>query len=72
MGLPEGTEGTDMVSYLENWFKSVVAPEGLSTFYTLERAHRVPARPFLGGPKASGGPSASLPRQGLTSAESES
>lgn len=47
--LPEGVEGTAMVEYLENWLKTMVATAGLSPFYTLERAHRVPACPPVPG-----------------------
>lgn len=49
LGLPEGTEEGDMVAFLENWLKTVVAPEGLSSFFTLERAHRVTAKPLAPG-----------------------
>lgn len=49
VGLPEGIEGTDMVAYLETWLRTEVAPQGLTQFYTLERAHRVPARSLSAG-----------------------
>lgn len=49
VGLPEGIAGTSIIDYLEQWLRTVVAPEGLTPFYTLERAHRVPARPLAPG-----------------------
>ena len=45
IGLLERVEGPDLVSYLETWIKDPVAPEGLSNYFTLERAHRIPVRP---------------------------
>lgn len=61
-GLPEKIEGTNMLGYLETWLRTEVADDGLSTFFTLERAHRVPARAPLPGrpPETSGGPLALL------------
>ncbi|KAJ1100797.1 hypothetical protein NDU88_005872 [Pleurodeles waltl] len=44
VGLPEKVEGSDMASYLDAWLRSVVAPEGLASFFALERAHREPAK----------------------------
>ena len=43
IGIPEGVRG-DMMDYLEEWLQTEVAPEGLSRFFAIERAHRVPAR----------------------------
>ena len=40
-----------MVGFLENWLSQEVAPQGLSTFFALQRGHRVPARPPLPGAK---------------------
>ncbi|KAJ1201226.1 hypothetical protein NDU88_005040 [Pleurodeles waltl] len=37
VGLPEKVEDPDMVSYLGNWLRTEVAPEGLSPFFALER-----------------------------------
>ena len=45
IGVPERTEQGRMEDYLENWIGTVVAPERLSPFFALERAHRVPTRP---------------------------
>ena len=45
VGMPEKEEGGDMVSSLEKWLQETVAPDGLSPFFALERAHRVPTRP---------------------------
>ena len=51
IGLPEEIEGQNMVSYLEDWLRKEVVVEGLSPFFALERAHRVPAsRPQPGMP----------------------
>ncbi|KAJ1165188.1 hypothetical protein NDU88_005617 [Pleurodeles waltl] len=44
MGLPERFEGDDMLTFLEKWLPEKVAPEGLTPFFVLERAHKVPAR----------------------------
>ena len=44
IGLPEGTEDSDMVKFLENWIREEVAGDALSSFVALERAHRVPGR----------------------------
>ncbi|XP_069075335.1 dendritic cell-specific transmembrane protein [Pleurodeles waltl] len=49
VGLLEGTEGKDMVGFLEEWMRTVVTPGGLTPFFTLERAHRVPSRPLEPG-----------------------
>ncbi|KAJ1099297.1 hypothetical protein NDU88_004399 [Pleurodeles waltl] len=45
VGIPEQTETSadSMESFLENWIKTTVAPEGLSAFFAIERAHRVPS-----------------------------
>ena len=51
VGLPEEIEGPDMVGFLESWLREEVVKEGLSPFFALERAHRVPAcRPQPGMP----------------------
>ena len=44
IGLQENVEGTDMVVFLEKWLREEVVMDGLSPFFALERAHRVPAR----------------------------
>ena len=49
IGLPEGVEGSNMSKYLEIWLKTEVVAEGLTQFFALERAHRVPARQPLPG-----------------------
>ena len=44
VGMPEGEEGTNPLTYLESWLKSLM-PEGpLTPFFSIERAHRVPGR----------------------------
>ena len=45
VGLPEGEGRNDLVEYLESWIRDAVVPEGLSSHFALERAHRIPARP---------------------------
>ena len=52
IGVPECIEGTSMVNYLDDWLQTTVAPEGLSKFFAVERAHRVLVRP----PRACGPP----------------
>ncbi|KAJ1211708.1 hypothetical protein NDU88_007064 [Pleurodeles waltl] len=51
VGVPEGVEAPDVVTYLESWARSLLAERPLTMFFELERAHRVPARkPVLGRP----------------------
>ena len=42
VGLPEGSEVVYMVAYLENWPATKVAPQRLSKFFALDRAHKKP------------------------------
>ena len=44
VGLPEGEEGPDPLTFLENWIKSFMPEGSLSPFFSLERAHRVPGK----------------------------
>ncbi|KAJ1151997.1 hypothetical protein NDU88_004776 [Pleurodeles waltl] len=44
VGLPETIEQQNLPEYLEKCIQDEVAPEGLTRFYTFERAQRVPAR----------------------------
>ena len=44
-GASEGVQGDNTLQFIEDWLQDVVAPDGLTKFYALERAHRVPARP---------------------------
>lgn len=37
------------MTFLENWFRTAMDPEGLTAFYTIERAHRVLAKPLAPG-----------------------
>ena len=47
--MPERISKGHMVDFLENCLRHTVASEGLSTFYALERAHRVPTQlPIVG------------------------
>ncbi|KAJ1152433.1 hypothetical protein NDU88_005208 [Pleurodeles waltl] len=46
IGLPEGTGGGGLVSYLENWMRIESAPTHLTPFFTLEHAHRFPTKPL--------------------------
>ncbi|KAJ1202305.1 hypothetical protein NDU88_006105 [Pleurodeles waltl] len=41
VGLPENAEGDSLLFFLETWLQEVVAHEGQSNFYALEREHRV-------------------------------
>ncbi|KAG8539029.1 hypothetical protein GDO81_021584 [Engystomops pustulosus] len=45
VGLPEKVEGSDPVSFFENWLKNMLPADTFSPFFTVERAHRVPFRP---------------------------
>ena len=49
IGVSEKVEGGQMVDFLEKWLRTEVAPEGLSPFYALEQAHRVPTRSPIAG-----------------------
>ena len=44
VGLPEGAEGSDPAQFLETWIKSFMPVDVLTSFFTIERAHRVPGR----------------------------
>lgn len=44
VGVPEKEEGRDPVAYFERWLLEVVGRNILSSFFAIERAHRVPAR----------------------------
>lgn len=51
LGLPEGIEGSDPVGHMETWVKSFTPATDRSAFFSIERAHRVPARrPQPGAP----------------------
>lgn len=45
IGLPEGAEGKDPSTYLEQLFINTYGREASSPMLTVERAHRMPARP---------------------------
>lgn len=45
VGLPEQSEGSDPTVFLENRFKYLFGEHSFSSFFALERAHRVPSRP---------------------------
>ncbi|KAJ1136088.1 hypothetical protein NDU88_002506 [Pleurodeles waltl] len=42
--IPEREEGADVVDFLEDWLRGVVAPDSLSSFFALEMVHRVLAQ----------------------------
>ena len=44
VGMPEGAEGPDPMRFLEDWIKSFMPADSLTSFFTIERAHRVPGR----------------------------
>ena len=49
--VPEGAEGRDAVTFLENWIQSFTPAESRTPLFSLERAHRVPTRrPLVGAP----------------------
>ncbi|KAJ1211888.1 hypothetical protein NDU88_007236 [Pleurodeles waltl] len=41
IGLLEGDEGADMVAVLESWIKSLLGKQQCTSFFALERVHRV-------------------------------
>lgn len=49
LGLLERIEGTDAVDYMETWTKSFTPSTDRTMFFSIERAHRVPARPPIPG-----------------------
>lgn len=51
VGVPENAEGRNPVAFFETWLPNVLGKDALSSFFAIERAHRVPTRPFPpGGP----------------------
>ncbi|KAJ1213688.1 hypothetical protein NDU88_001320 [Pleurodeles waltl] len=44
IGMPEGIEGAQATHFTKEWLQVVVSPTGLSAFFTMERAHRVPTK----------------------------
>ncbi|XP_056378402.1 uncharacterized protein LOC130274270 [Hyla sarda] len=51
VGLPEKVEGNDSVLFLETWLKDLLPVDTFSPYFSVERAHRVPAwPPPPGGP----------------------
>lgn len=44
IGLPEGTEGGDAVSFLQTWLPEVLGTDALPSPIIIERAHRLPGR----------------------------
>ncbi|KAJ1098411.1 hypothetical protein NDU88_003522 [Pleurodeles waltl] len=53
VGLPEGVEGRDAVAYAETWLRGLVPAGTLSSFFSVEHAHRIPTRapPLGSGPR---------------------
>ncbi|KAM9316655.1 proto-oncogene tyrosine-protein kinase ROS [Gastrophryne carolinensis] len=49
LGLPEKAEGASPEQFVENLIKETLAPVNLTTFFTVERAHRIPMRPLPPG-----------------------
>ncbi|KAJ1099851.1 hypothetical protein NDU88_004946 [Pleurodeles waltl] len=44
VGMPEGVEGTDAVTYLETWLHAIMDEHSITPFFALQRAHRGPTR----------------------------
>ncbi|KAJ1141927.1 hypothetical protein NDU88_008255 [Pleurodeles waltl] len=42
VGLPEGEEGVNPTQFIEESFRTMIAAQGSSTIFVIERAHRVP------------------------------
>ncbi|KAJ1205114.1 hypothetical protein NDU88_000549 [Pleurodeles waltl] len=38
VGMPEGEEGTNPTQFIEEWFRSAVAPQGLLPIFVIQRA----------------------------------
>lgn len=49
LGLPEKCEGRNPIQFAEQWLKDYVTTEGLTGHFSVERAHRLPARPLQQG-----------------------
>lgn len=45
IGLPERCEGDRPAEFMEEWFKTHITDEGLSSYFCIERAHRIPTGP---------------------------
>lgn len=50
VGLPERTEGSNPMGFMEKWFTKIFGKESFSPFFAIERAYRIPYRmPAPGG-----------------------
>lgn len=49
VGLPERVEGDTPVEFIEKWLTSTLEAEHFTPVFSLEWAHRVPARPLPSG-----------------------
>ena len=45
IGLPERSEGSNTISFMEGWLRDIFGPDTFSSFFSIERAHRVPFKP---------------------------
>ena len=45
IGLPERSEGPNTIAFMEGWLKEIFGPATFSSFFSIERAHRVPFKP---------------------------
>lgn len=50
LGLPERSEGNNPIEFMEGWFRDMFGKDSFSSFFAIERAHRVAFRvPSSGG-----------------------
>ncbi|KAJ1107978.1 hypothetical protein NDU88_005363 [Pleurodeles waltl] len=47
--LLQGSKGADMVAFLKHWMKSLIDEQQFTTFFALEKEHRVPPKPPVPG-----------------------
>lgn len=45
LGIPEKSEGKNPTEFVEQWLRRHITTEGLTDHFSVERAHRLPARP---------------------------
>lgn len=51
MGLPEHAQGFNTTEFADTWLWEIIGKDHISMTFSVERAHRVPARPVpLGSP----------------------
>lgn len=58
IGLPERSEGSNPIAFLEGWLREIFGPTTFTLLFAIERAHRVPFK----APQEGGYPRPLLPK----------